>query len=178
MRHSCFLALSAPFFWKCASRAVPLASKQEPVQLLSSVPRSVAQGHSRVLARLHLRSQQPVTFQLSLSATGPCSLGTLGLRRASKTFLRTFPIRRCCGSQPNVSGTDPLAKLTTLKLRLERFRTSHARVEVNLLFWLTGASEMRTDFVGFLFKTSTCCGDAWKNCGMPVLCTYDGAGIT
>jgi hypothetical protein len=32
----------------------------------------------RLLTRLHLRSQQPITFQLSLFATGPCSIETLG----------------------------------------------------------------------------------------------------
>jgi hypothetical protein len=40
-----------------------------------------------VLARLHLRSQQPVAFQLSLFATGPCSIRTLGsTARQNKSF--------------------------------------------------------------------------------------------
>jgi len=99
------------------------------------------------------------------------------LRRASESTLRSTLIRRNCGSQSTVSGNEPLTKLTTLKLRLERFRTSHARVGVNLLFWQTGAREMRTDFVSFLFKSGTCCGDKWKRSGSPALCTDDGAGF-
>jgi hypothetical protein len=41
--------------------------------------RSTTSGCCRLLARLHLRSQRPVTFRLSSFATGPCSIGTLGL---------------------------------------------------------------------------------------------------
>ena len=75
----------------------------------------------------------------------------------------------------NVSGLHPLSRASTLKLRLERFRTSHARVLGNLLFSEIVASEIRREIVGFLLKTSTCCGDGWKRSCRPVSCTFKGA---
>ena len=54
--------------------------------------------------------------------------------RASESILQPFPFRRSCGFQSNVSGINLLPKIPAVKLRLERFRTSHARVGVNLLF--------------------------------------------
>ena len=75
----------------------------------------------------------------------------------------------------NVSGFHPLSRTSALKLRLERFRTSHARVLGNLLFSEILASEIHAEIVGFLFKTSTCCGDGWKRSFQAVTCTFNGA---
>jgi hypothetical protein len=49
------------------------------IRRLIPCTRSTTSGCCRLLARLHLRSQRPVTFRLSSFATGPCSIGTLGL---------------------------------------------------------------------------------------------------
>jgi hypothetical protein len=43
-------------------------------------------------------------------------------RLASEPILRPALLRRDCGSQPTVSGIHLLAKISALKLRLERFR--------------------------------------------------------
>ena len=85
------------------------------------------------------------------------------LRLASESTLRPVPLRRNCGPQPTVSSFHPLTEISTLKLRLERFRTSHARVLGNLLFSPIGASEIRANFVGFLFKNCPSCGVEWKS---------------
>ena len=108
--------------------------------------------------------------QLSLIATGPCSIRTLGLV-SRQNSLATALLRQDCGSQPNVSSIHPLAKASILKLRLERFRTSHARVGVNVLLLEIGASEINAVFVSFLFKSCTCCGVGWKRSWSSAECT-------
>jgi len=87
-------------------------------------------------------------------------------RLASEPILRPALLRRDCGPQSTVSGIHLLAKISALKLRLERFRTSHARVIGNLLLSRIGASKMSASFVGFLFKSRTCCGGTWKRNGL------------
>jgi hypothetical protein len=98
-------------------------------------------------------------------------------RLASELTLRPIPLRRNCGSQPIVSRLNPLTRISALKLRLERFRTSHARVLGNLLFSPIRASEIRTNFVGFLFKSSPSCGVGWKNCEHISECTKSNANL-
>ena len=112
--------------------------------------------------------------QLSLIATGPCSIRTLGLV-SRQNSLATALLRQDCGSQPNVSSIHPLAKASILKLRLERFRTSHARVGVNVLLLEIGASEITAVFVSFLFKSCTDCGVGWKRSGSSAECTHPSA---
>lgn len=84
------------------------------------------------------------------------------LRLASESTLRLTPLRRNCGPNRLFQALDLLAKNSALKLRLERFRTSHARVLGNLLFSEIRASEIRANFVGFLFKSGPSCGVWWK----------------
>jgi hypothetical protein len=78
----------------------------------------------------------------------------------------------------DVSRIDILSDVSAVKLRLERFRTSHARVGVNLLLLQTGARKMRATFVSFLFKTRTHCGDSWKSRKEFTRCTFHGASGT
>lgn len=138
----------------------PLASEIERLFAPQSLHPINSFRRCRLLAHLHHRSQQPVAFQLSSICNQPLFDQNSRLRLASEqpcdcpspTELRV-PI--------NVSSIHPLAKASTLKLRLERFRTSHARVQVNLLLWRRGASEIKSIFVIILFKTCLCCGVGW-----------------
>lgn len=138
----------------------PLASEIERLFAPQSLHPINSFRRCRLLAHLHHRSQQPVAFQLSSICNRPLFDQNSRLRLASEqpcdcpspTELRV-PI--------NVSSIHPLAKASTLKLRLERFRTSHARVQVNLLLWRRGASEIKSIFVIILFKTCQCCGAGW-----------------
>jgi hypothetical protein len=83
-------------------------------------------------------------------------------RLASEQVFQPARLRRNCGPQSNVSGIHLLSKISAMKLRLERFRTSHARVKVNLLLWRIAAREITRDFVSFLFKSSPSCGVEWE----------------
>jgi hypothetical protein len=47
-------------------------------------------------------------------------------------------------------------------LRLERFKTSHARVKRNLLLWSLAARKKEAFFVIFLCRTCSSCGSKWK----------------
>ena len=151
----------------CASMRSPLASGVEQLFATRSLHPANGFRRCRLLAHLHHRSQQPVAFQLSSICNRPLFDQNSRLRLASEqscdcpspTQLRV-PI--------DVSSIHLLAKLSALKLRLERFRTSHARVQVNLLLWRTGASEIKTIFVNILFKTCPCCGVGWirKQCAV------------
>ena len=85
-------------------------------------------------------------------------------RLASEPTLRPVPLRRSCGPNRLFQALDPLTEISALKLRLERFRTSHARVLGNLLFSEIRAREIRANFVGFLFKSGPSCGVSWKRC--------------
>ena len=99
-------------------------------------------------------------------------------RLASEQVFQPARLRRNCGPQSNVSGIHLLSKISALKLRLERFRTSHARVIRNLLLSQIRASEMEGIFVTFLFKTCTSCGVGWKRCGGGQTCTICGGKIS
>ena len=114
----------------------------------------------RLLTRLHHRSQQPVASQLSPICNRPLFDQNSRLRLASEQPC-DCPSPTELRVPTGVSGIHLLAKLSTLKLRLERFRTSHARVQVNLLLWRIGASEISSIFVIILFKTCPCCGVGW-----------------
>ena len=138
----------------------PLASGVERLFATRSLHPASSFRCCRLLARLHHRSQQPLAFQLSSICNRPLFDQNSRLRLASEqpcdcpspTELRV-PI--------DVSSIHLLAKLSALKLRLERFRTSHARVQVNLLLWRIGASEIKLIFVIILFKTCLPCGGGW-----------------
>ena len=131
----------------------------------------------RLLARLHLRSQQPMAFQLSLFATGPFSIGTLGLVSRRNRTCDLFLSDETAGSNRLFQASIFLRKPSALKLRLERFRTSHARVLGNLLFSAIRASEIRANFVSFLFKTSPSCGAGWKRRELVKQCTSSHANF-
>ena len=114
----------------------------------------------RLLAHLHHRSQQPIAFQLSSICNRPLFNRNSRLRLASEQSC-DCPSPTELRVPTDVSSIHLLAKVSTLKLRLERFRTSHARVQVNLLFSRIGASEIKRIFVSILFKTCLCCGVGW-----------------
>jgi hypothetical protein len=98
-------------------------------------------------------------------------------RLASEQVFQPARLRRNCGPQSNVSGIHLLSKISALKLRLERFRTSHARVKVNLLLWQIAAREIKCNFVSFLFKRGPSCGVAWEiGCKYPI-CTLSSAKL-
>ena len=85
-----FLALSTQPF-ELGPGAIPLASGVKRLFAARSLLPYSNLRRCRSLARLHLRSQQPAAFQLSLFATGPCSIGTLGLAaRQNKSFDLVF----------------------------------------------------------------------------------------
>jgi hypothetical protein len=96
-------------------------------------------------------------------------------RLASEQVFQPARLRRNCGPQSNVSGIHLLSKISALKLRLERFRTSHARVKVNLLLWRIVARKIKGNFVSFLFKSSLSCGVGWEIGWQRAHCTMDGA---
>ena len=100
----------------------------------------------------NFRCLRPALVRLELSAPSRVRIDLTAC--SSPTKLR---------AQPTVSSFHPLTEISTLKLRLERFRTSHARVLGNLLFSPIGASEIRANFVGFLFKNCPSCGVEWKS---------------
>ena len=159
----------------CAFDTVPLASgfkRLFAARFLAPVSNSRCR---RLLARLHPRFQHPITFQLSLFAIGPCSGGTLGFVSRQNRPCGRFLSDETAGPNRLFQALDPLSKISALKLRLERFRTSHARVLGNLLFSPIRASEIRTSFVGFLFKSSPSCGVGWKNCERISECTKSHA---
>jgi hypothetical protein len=91
-----------------------------------------------VLARLHLQFQQPVTFDFRRSRP---TLFRLELSTVSRvrTCLSTYSSPTRLRVPTGVSRFHFLAKASALKLRLERFRTSHARVQWNLLLLLRRA---------------------------------------
>ena len=138
----------------------PLASEIERLFAPRSLHPINSFRHCRLLAHLHHRSQQPVAFQLSSICNRPLFDQNSRLRLASE--------QSCDCPSPtelrvliDVSSIHLLAKPSALKLRLERFRTSHARVQVNLLLWRIGAREITSIFVIILFKTCQCCGAGW-----------------
>jgi len=115
----------------------------------------------RLLARLHLRFQQPVTFRLSSFATGPCSIGTLGLiSRPNRPCGQLFS-DKTAGSNRRFRHPPPFEDFR-FETQARAIWTSHARVGVTLLFSPTGARRIRTSFVGFLLKTRPFCGCGWK----------------
>src|SRR5438067_3928552 len=116
-----------------------------------------------------------MAFQLSLSATGPFSIGTLGLVSRRNRTCDLFLSDETAGSNRLFQASIFLRKPSALNLRLERFRTSHARVLGNLLFSAIRASEIRTDFVGFLFKSGPSCGVGWKRRERESRCTISCA---
>jgi hypothetical protein len=114
-----------------------------------------------LLARLHSSIATTGCSQLSLFATGPCSIGTLD--RVSRRNLSCDLFLSDAVAGPNrLFQVDPDSRDFTLKLRLERFRTSHARVHWTLLLPHDGASKMKAKIVIFLFKTGPGCGQARK----------------
>ena len=138
----------------------PLASGVERLFATRSLHPISSFRHCSFAHRLHHRSQQPVAFQLSSICNRPLFDQNSRLRLASE--------QSCDCSSPtelrvliDVSSIHLLAKPSALKLRLERFRTSHARVQVNLLLSRIGASEITSIFVNILFKTCPCCGAGW-----------------
>jgi len=99
----------------------------------------------------NFRRVRPALARLELSVSSRVRIGLA--TNSSPTGLRI---------PTDVSSFHLLSKTSALKLRLERFRTSHARVIGNLLLPPIGASEIRGNFVGFLLKTSLSCGGGWK----------------
>jgi len=138
----------------------PLASRVERLFATRSLHPVSSFRRCSLLAHLQHRSQQPVAFQLSSVCNRPLFDQNSRLRLASE--------QSCDCPSPtelrvliDVSSVHLLTKPSALKLRLERFRTSHARVQVNLLLWRIGASEITSIFVNILFKTCPCCGVGW-----------------
>jgi hypothetical protein len=117
-----FLALSTQPF-ELGPGAIPLASGVKRLFAARSLLPYSNLRRCRSLARLHLRSQQPAAFQLSLFATGPCSIGTLGLAaRQNKSFDLVFSDETAdpnqCFRLPDQSGdSTALRPIASSKLR-------------------------------------------------------------
>lgn len=138
----------------------PLASGVERLFATRSLHPSAAFATAVCSPICIIDHSNQLRFNFRRSATGPCSIRTLGFV-SRQNNLAIALLRRNCGFRSMFPSIHLLAKASTLKLRLERFRTSHARVQVNLLLWKIGASEITSIFVIILFKTCTCCGVGW-----------------
>ena len=138
----------------------PLASGVERLFATRSLHPSAAFATAVCSPICIIDHSNQLRFNFRRSATSPCSIRTLGFV-SRQNNLAIALLRRNCGFRSMFPSIHLLAKASTLKLRLERFRTSHARVQVNLLLWKIGASEITSIFVIILFKTCTCCGVGW-----------------
>lgn len=174
-----FLAPSAQSF-EPRLRCKP-AGFRNPAVIRRPIPctRLATLNCCRLLAHLHLRSQQPVTFRLSSFATGPCSIGTLGpISRPNQPCDWLFS-DKTAGSNRRFRHPPPFEDFR-FETQARAIWTSHARVGETLLLSPTGARGIRANFVGFLFKTRPFCGVGWKRCwdGPELhisLCCRDGA---
>jgi hypothetical protein len=99
LAQSKFLAPSTQPF-ELGPGAVPLASGVKRLFAARSLLPYSNLRCCRSLARLHLRSQQPAAFQLSLFCDRPLFDWNSRSRRASEQIFRPGLLRRDCGSQP------------------------------------------------------------------------------
>ena len=115
----------------------------------------------RLLARLRPRFRQTITFNFRCS---PSSLVRLELSALPRVRIG-LAVNSYSAKLRILTDVSTLHLLTKDSVETQARAiqvTSHARVGVNLLLSLWGAREMRGDFVSFLFKKGTCCGEAWK----------------
>ena len=161
-----FLAFSSQSFglrFQCVTRWLPESSSYSPPDSLHPVSNQRLLPFARPSASSISTTSHIATFVV---CNWPLLDWNSRSRLASEQVFQPARLRRNCGPQSNVSGIHLLSKISALKLRLERFRTSHARVIGNLLLSRIGASKMSASFVGFLFKSRTCCGGTWKRNGL------------